>query len=155
MPAEQGSSACVPVVLGFAASTGPGQQQLCRLDFANTEALPAWRPWGRLSTDGVRGLCWPNSFCKFQSRGVSRAPQVRVVCSSGGHFARQASGKEEYEGGETRLVSVANFCSLADLQEALERVAAARQGGGARPGAAAGVFGVQPRVRGAGAVPTL
>ena len=48
------------------------------------------------------------------------AQQVRVVCSSGGHFARQASGGLEYEGGETRLVSVANFCSLADLQARAE-----------------------------------
>lgn len=81
------------------------------------------------------------------------AQQVRVVCSSGGHFARQASGNLEYEGGETRLVSVANFCSLADLQEALERVAAARQGGGARPGCSGwGLSGHPVRVWG---VPAL
>ena len=82
----------------------------------------------------VCDLCQAKPFCDLHMH-VLRTQQVRAVCSSGGHFARQASGKEEYEGGETRLVSVADFCSLADLQEALERVAAARQGGGARPGA--------------------
>ena len=108
MQAARGASACVPVVL-------------CCIDLGLGM---------RCCSKDVSDLCQTNLFCDVHPR-VLRARQVRVVCSSGGHFARQASGKEEYEGGETRLVSVANFCSLADLQEALERVAAARQGGGA------------------------
>ena len=48
--------------------------------------------------------------------------QVKVICSSGGHFMRTASGSFEYEGGETRLVSVANFCSFRVLLDALERI---------------------------------
>jgi len=67
----------------------------------------------------VSGVCFANPACAVPSdtqQACAHAAQVRVVCSSGGHFARQASGNLEYEGGETRLVSVANFCSLADLQ---------------------------------------
>lgn len=48
--------------------------------------------------------------------------QVRVVCSSNGTFIRQPGGHFEYEGGDTRLVSVSNWFSLASLKEAVERV---------------------------------
>ena len=48
--------------------------------------------------------------------------QVRVVCSSNGNFIRQPGGHFEYEGGDTRLVSVSNWFTLASLKEAMERV---------------------------------
>ena len=48
--------------------------------------------------------------------------QVKVICSSGGHFMRTAGGGFEYEGGETRLVSIANFCLQRTLVDSLERV---------------------------------
>ena len=51
--------------------------------------------------------------------------QVKVICSSGGRFLRLPGGGLEYEGGETRLVSVANFCSFRSLVDSLERVAGA------------------------------
>ena len=44
-----------------------------------------------------------------------------MLCSSGGHFAR-APGGWEYQGGETRLVSVSNYCHMQELQDALHRV---------------------------------
>ncbi|KAK9835331.1 hypothetical protein WJX81_003108 [Elliptochloris bilobata] len=96
-------------------------QTALRGDSANMEQVEVLSHAESLRSDG--------------SRGRRTSAKVRVVCSSGGHFSRQASGNLEYEGGETRLVSVANFCSLADLQEALERVAAARQGAGGAAGA--------------------
>ena len=49
--------------------------------------------------------------------------QVKVICSHGGKFMRVPGGGFEYEGGETRLVSVANFCSFRTLVDGLERVA--------------------------------
>ncbi|KAK9903274.1 hypothetical protein WJX75_001673 [Coccomyxa subellipsoidea] len=48
--------------------------------------------------------------------------KVRVVCSSNGNFIRQPGGHFEYEGGDTRLVSVSNWFTLASLKEAMERV---------------------------------
>lgn len=50
--------------------------------------------------------------------------QVRVVCKANGVFIRQAGGHYEYEGGDTRLVSVSNWVSLTALKEAMERVVA-------------------------------
>ncbi|DBA77349.1 TPA: hypothetical protein ACH3X2_000866 [Trebouxia sp. C0005] len=44
-----------------------------------------------------------------------------MLCSSGGHFTR-APGGWEYQGGETRLVSVSNYCHMQELQDALHRV---------------------------------
>lgn len=49
--------------------------------------------------------------------------QVKVICSHGGRFVRVAGGGFEYEGGETRLVSVPNNCSFRVLVDSLERVA--------------------------------
>lgn len=34
-----------------------------------------------------------------------------------------AGGGLEYQGGETRLIAIPNFCSFADLSESLERLA--------------------------------
>lgn len=48
--------------------------------------------------------------------------QVKVICSSGGRFMRTAGGGFEYEGGETRLVGITNFCSYRTLVDSLERV---------------------------------
>ena len=47
--------------------------------------------------------------------------QVKMLCSSGGHFTKVA-GAWEYQGGETRLVSVSNYCHMQELQDALHRV---------------------------------
>ena len=47
--------------------------------------------------------------------------QVKMLCSSGGHFAK-VQGGWEYQGGETRLVSVSNYCHMQELQDALHRV---------------------------------
>ena len=44
-----------------------------------------------------------------------------MLCSSGGHFAKTQGGTE-YQGGETRLVSVSNYCHMQELQDALHRV---------------------------------
>ena len=44
-----------------------------------------------------------------------------MLCSSGGHFAK-VQGGWEYQGGETRLVSVINYCHMQELQDALHRV---------------------------------
>jgi len=44
-----------------------------------------------------------------------------MLCSSGGHFTRVPGGWE-YQGGETRLVSVSNYCHMQELQDALHRV---------------------------------
>lgn len=44
------------------------------------------------------------------------------MCSSGGHFVKLSGGGCEYQGGETRLVQVPNFCRFADLLNALERI---------------------------------
>ena len=49
--------------------------------------------------------------------------QVKAVCSSGGHFVKLDKGALEYEGGETRLVQIPNFCQHQELLEALERLA--------------------------------
>ena len=51
--------------------------------------------------------------------------QVRLVCSSGGRFVRVSLGSQEYEGGETRLVSIPSNAGLHELQEAVGRVSAA------------------------------
>ena len=47
--------------------------------------------------------------------------QVKMLCSSGGHFTRVPGGWE-YQGGETRLVSASNYCHMQELQDALHRV---------------------------------
>jgi hypothetical protein len=44
-----------------------------------------------------------------------------MLCSSGGHFTKVPGGWE-YQGGETRLVSVSNYCHMQELQDALHRV---------------------------------
>lgn len=44
-----------------------------------------------------------------------------MLCSSGGNFAKTQGGLE-YQGGETRLVSVSNHCHMQELQDALHRV---------------------------------
>ncbi len=44
------------------------------------------------------------------------------MCKANGVFIRQAGGHYEYEGGDTRLVSVSNWVSLTALKEAMERV---------------------------------
>ena len=49
--------------------------------------------------------------------------QVKAVCSSGGHFVKLSGGGFEYQGGETRLIAVPNFCQFSELAEALERIA--------------------------------
>ena len=49
--------------------------------------------------------------------------QVKAVCSSGGHFVKMSMGGLEYQGGETRLIQVQNFCRYTELLEALERLA--------------------------------
>ena len=49
--------------------------------------------------------------------------QVKAVCSSGGHFVKLNGGGFEYQGGETRLIALPNYCSFMDLTEALERIA--------------------------------
>ncbi len=95
-------------------SARPAQPRLCPPRRRPPGQASARRapPAGASTMFGVR----PASSARGPQRACAHAAQVRVVCSSGGHFARQASGNLEYEGGETRLVSVANFCSLADLQ---------------------------------------
>lgn len=47
--------------------------------------------------------------------------QVKMLCSSGGQFAKVPGGWE-YQGGETRLVSVSSDCHMQELQDALHRV---------------------------------
>ena len=54
--------------------------------------------------------------------------QVKAVCSSGGHFVKLAGGGFEYQGGETRLISVPNFCQYSHLLESLERLAGSAVG---------------------------
>ncbi len=54
--------------------------------------------------------------------------QVKAVCSSGGHFMKLTGGSFEYQGGETRLISVPNFCRYQDLLESLERLAGSAAG---------------------------
>lgn len=48
--------------------------------------------------------------------------QVKMLCSSGGHFNKLTTGGWEYTGGETRLVSVSSDCHMQELQDALHRV---------------------------------
>ena len=48
--------------------------------------------------------------------------QVKMLCSSGGHFNKLSGGGWEYTGGETRLVSVSSDCHMQELQDALHRV---------------------------------
>ena len=48
--------------------------------------------------------------------------QVKMLCSSGGHFIKLSGGGWEYTGGETRLVSVSSDCHMQELQDALHRV---------------------------------
>lgn len=50
--------------------------------------------------------------------------QVKVICNSGGQFVRMEGGAVEYQGGETRLVSVRSSCTLKELLASLERVMA-------------------------------
>ena len=50
--------------------------------------------------------------------------QVKLICNSGGHFVRLPGGAFEYQGGETRLVSVHSGCSHKELLAALDRVMA-------------------------------
>ena len=50
--------------------------------------------------------------------------QVKVICNSGGHFVRLPKGAFEYQGGETRLVSVRSGCNHKELLSALDRVMA-------------------------------
>lgn len=46
-----------------------------------------------------------------------------MICSVAGHFNQTASGRgATYEGGETRLISVPNFCCYQELLEALQRL---------------------------------
>ena len=46
-----------------------------------------------------------------------------MICSVAGHFIQTASGRgATYEGGETRLISVPNFCCYQELMEALQRL---------------------------------
>ena len=46
-----------------------------------------------------------------------------MICSVAGHFNQNASGRgSTYEGGETRLISVPNFCCYQELTEALQRL---------------------------------
>ena len=46
-----------------------------------------------------------------------------MICSVAGHFNQTASGRgTSYEGGETRLISVPNFCCYQELTEALQRL---------------------------------
>ena len=46
-----------------------------------------------------------------------------MICSVAGHFNQTASGRgSTYEGGETRLISVPNFCCYQELTEALQRL---------------------------------
>ncbi|KAL0025127.1 hypothetical protein WJX77_001678 [Trebouxia sp. C0004] len=52
---------------------------------------------------------------------LSTQQKVKMLCSSGGHFTRVPGGWE-YQGGETRLVSVSNYCHMQELQDALHRV---------------------------------
>lgn len=54
---------------------------------------------------------------------LSCGTQVKAVCSSGGHFMKLVGGGFEYQGGETRLIAIPNFCRFAELSEALERIA--------------------------------
>eukprot|EP00891_Asterochloris_glomerata_P001892 jgi/Astpho2/1892/Aster-x0086 len=49
--------------------------------------------------------------------------KVKMICSVAGHFNQTASGRgATYEGGETRLISVPNFCCYQELLEALQRL---------------------------------
>ena len=50
--------------------------------------------------------------------------QVKVICNSGGQFVRMEGGAIEYQGGETRLVSVRSSCTFKELMASLERVMA-------------------------------
>lgn len=45
---------------------------------------------------------------------------MKVVCSSGGSFTRLTSGQWDYEGGETRLVSIPVNCRAQELYSAME-----------------------------------
>ncbi|KAL3149146.1 hypothetical protein ABBQ32_001981 [Trebouxia sp. C0010 RCD-2024] len=53
---------------------------------------------------------------------LSTQHKVKMLCSSGGHFGKVPGGGLEYQGGETRLVSVSNYCHMQELQDALHRV---------------------------------
>lgn len=59
--------------------------------------------------------CYFKKFCFLM--------QVKAVCSSGGHFVKLTGGGLEYQGGETRLIQVPNFCRYSELLESLERLA--------------------------------
>lgn len=48
--------------------------------------------------------------------------QIKIICSSGGHFQKMTGGGMEYVGGETRLISVASTCNFTELSAALDRV---------------------------------
>ena len=48
--------------------------------------------------------------------------QIKIICSSGGHFQKVTGGGMEYVGGETRLISVSSACDFAELSAALDRV---------------------------------
>ena len=56
----------------------------------------------------------PSMSAKFQST-------TKIVCSSGGTFIRSESGLWDYEGGETRLLSIPNQCTGDILFSVLER----------------------------------
>ncbi|KAK9820412.1 hypothetical protein WJX72_010037 [[Myrmecia] bisecta] len=48
--------------------------------------------------------------------------KVKIICSSGGTFVKLPTGGYEYQGGETRLISVENFCAFSTLRASLDRV---------------------------------
>ena len=69
-----------------------------------------------------------SSQCSMCSTSINTGHlvQIKVVCSSGGKFTKVANGIE-YQGGETRLIAVSNFCSYQSMLEALERVTGSTQ----------------------------
>ena len=77
----------------------------CMCSEAAVGALGGALPAGKSSSDSLTGA------------------QVKAVCSSGGHFVKLSGGGFEYQGGETRLIAVPNFCQFSELAEALERIA--------------------------------
>ena len=66
-------------------------------------------------------LVWPSCWRLLMS-DLKCFMQIKIICSSGGHFQKMTGGGMEYVGGETRLISVASTCNFTELSAALDRV---------------------------------
>eukprot|EP00884_Botryococcus_braunii_P006022 jgi/Botrbrau1/15420/Bobra.43_2s0046.1 len=112
---------------GSGAPRVPPDMRRTSMDVSN--AGPERHPPSLYTTAGpVLGASSQRAVAMQQSHGWGGAPfKLKVICSSGGHFVRNANGAPEYAGGETRLVSVTNFCNYNELRDSVERLCSEHQ----------------------------